>query len=240
MLLEPQRAGERDHGPVVGAEFERRVEHLMPSRRSAPSAPHGAAGSRPRRPPPRAASSPSREARRGTSRPALPRSPPEFPREVGACAFDRAPRARTIVSTAVLSPLKLKFEIAAREHRARQPEAPRAALLGQPRERGPAGVAQAEQLRGLVERLAGGVVDASRRAACSRRHRATRMSWVWPPETSSATNGNAGARIGQQRRKQMAFEVVDADHRHAAAHTPRPCATLAPTSSAPASPGPAV
>ena len=72
-------------------------------------------------------------------------------------------------------------------------------------------VAEAEQLRGLVEGLAGGVVDgfAEQRVVADA---STAMSWVWPPETSSATKGNP-ARLGQQRRKQMAFEVMNADDR---------------------------
>jgi hypothetical protein len=41
------------------------------------------------------------------------------------------------------------------------------------------------------------------------------MSWVWPPDTSRATKGNSGRRIGQQGRKQMAFQVMHADGRNA-------------------------
>ena len=47
-----------------------------------------------------------------------------------------------------------------------------------------------------------------------------------------------GPRIGEQRREQVALEVMDADHGLAERDARGPTATEAPTSSAPPSPGP--
>jgi hypothetical protein len=54
---------------------------------------------------------------------------------------------------------KGKVQVAAVQQRARQREGRGVAKLGQPRQRRPAGVAQAQQLGRLVEGFAGGVVD---------------------------------------------------------------------------------
>src|SRR5262249_19657210 len=65
------------------------------------------------------------------------------------------------------------------------------------------------------------------------------MSWVWPPDTSSATKGNAGGRSERsgERRWPSRWWIPTAGIRSA---RPRAWAKEAPTSKAPASPGPGV
>ena len=71
----------------------------------------------------------------------------------------RSPRVRASVSTAVLSPEKRDVEVAGVEHRPRQRDGARPARFGKCGERRTARIGQAEQVRRLVERLAGGVVE---------------------------------------------------------------------------------
>ena len=164
-----------------------------PPRRRARRAAAGSRRRRPRRP---AASRPVACERRSTSRPARPRPRLTKARARSArvgrpCRFlqhGRAPRSS--------GPLKLKSRSPLCEHRPRQLEAPRRAGFGELRERRPAGIAQAEQLGGLVERFAGGVVQRLAEQLYSPTP-STRISWVWPPDTSSATNGNSGARLAE-------------------------------------------
>jgi hypothetical protein len=101
--------------------------------------------------------------------------------------------------------------------------------LGQPRQRRPARIAQAQQLGALVEGLAGGVVDGLAQQLVVPTP-STRINCVWPPDTSSATKGNSG-RVGEEGRQQMPLEVVHAQrrlaqrrrqrHRHAGTHQQR-------------------
>ncbi len=114
----------------------------------------------------------------------------------------------------------------------------RVTLLRKPGQRGPAGVTEAEQLRGLVERLADRIVATFAQnpiiAGAAHIHQL------------SVSAGNQQAqkrclqrRVVEVRRLQVALHVVHADGGTSSAQaSARP--TAAPTSSAPASPGPAV
>ncbi len=132
---------------------------------------------------------------------------------------------------------KTHVEIAAVLHRPRQRKDAAPAALGQPRQRRPAGIRQAEQLRRLVECLARRVVlrfaeqrvvaDAADRdrAGCGRRKPAARRT-----ETPAAARRAAATADGLRDGARPAPAMPSAK--------PSALATLAPTSSAPASPGP--
>ena len=113
-----------------------------------------------------------------------------------------------------------EVEVARSEHRARQPHRAWRAALGEARQRRSARIRQAEKLRRLVERFAGGVVVRVAQQPVLARRPLTSKSWLWPPETSSATNGNAGRGVAQQRRQQVAFEVMDAERPECPARSP--------------------
>ena len=153
---------------------------------------------------------------------------------------DRRRRRSARASTAVLRPRKLKSRSPRVEHRPRQLDRAGRPCSASARQRRPAGIRQAQQLARSCRRLRRRRRRAFRRAAGSGRRRRPRTAGVWPPDTSSATNGNSGAGVAEQRRQQVAFHVMDADRRHAERPSRARCATLAPTSSAPASPGPCV
>ena len=107
-----------------------------------------------------------------------------------------------------------EIQVAAVDHRPRQPVAAGHARFGELRQRRAAGIAQAEELGGLVEGLARGVVLrlAEQRVAADA---------VDPHELGVAAGDQQrderkGGRLGrQQGRQQVAFEVVDADRRDA-------------------------
>jgi hypothetical protein len=111
-------------------------------------------------------------------------------------------------------------------------------LLGQRGQLRPAGIRQAHQLGGLVEGLAGGVVQGFAQQPVAPMA-STATSWVCPPDTSRATNGACGRVVLHQRGQQVAFHVVHAMAGTSSAQA-SDRATPAPTSSAPTRPGPAV
>ena len=98
------------------------------------------------------------------------------------------------------------------QHRPRQREGRSPALLGQARQRRPAGIAEAEQLGALVEGLAGGIVDglAQQRVVA---HRLDAHQLRVPPRHEQRHEREA-RRIGREEgRQQMPLEMVDAEHR---------------------------
>ena len=133
------------------------------------------------------------------------------PRRRRRASCRRASRSRSATTTAVLSPLKLKSSpgrsVSGRGKR----------NTGRPRSRAPrarpAGVAEAEQLRGLVEGLAGGVVEriaedlvapeapTTSRAACAR------------PRPAAPRTGSRGRVRLEQRGQQMPLQVMHAERR---------------------------
>ena len=103
------------------------------------------------------------------------------------------------------------------QHRPRQAEAPGHAGFGELRQLRPARIAQAEQLGGLVEGLAGGVVHgfAEQRVVAHPAH---------PHQLGVAARGQQrdegeGGRIGRQQwRQQVALEVMQRQRRDPARH----------------------
>ena len=106
-----------------------------------------------------------------------------------------------------------EIKVAARQHRPRQVVAAGRAALGQRRECRSARVAQAEELRGLVEGLAGRVVLRLTEEAVA-------AHAVHPHQLSVAARnekgdeGKCGPPSGEQRRKQVAFQVMDSKYRN--------------------------
>ena len=98
-------------------------------------------------------------------------------------------------------------------HRSRKTETRRVSALGEPRNSGAAGIAEAKHLGGFVERFAGRIVDrladdfvfADRIDAHELRV---------PARNEQCDERHFRLRIGQQRREQMRFHVMDADGRH--------------------------
>ena len=95
-------------------------------------------------------------------------------------------------SSAVFSPAKRKSRPVTRA-RGREVERRRVAFERQLRQRRPARVAEPEQPRALVERLAGGVVERLAERLVAVRGRVTRASSVWPPLASRQMNGGSKA-----------------------------------------------
>ena len=163
-LREAQRADERDHRAVVGAELEIGKEHLR--RRVARRAAASRARSSRLAPTPPATT--SRVASRRVERRQRLRDEHvddrvlEFARDVGRAAHRRAPRARCLApherQHRGLEAGEAHVEIAAVEHRPRQRHRAVAARFGEPRERRAARIGKPEQLRRLVERFARRVV----------------------------------------------------------------------------------
>ena len=180
-------------------------------------------------------------ARASTWRPARRRSPPAStrPGRARCAARRRRRRACGLRQHRGLQPRKREIEVAAVQQRARQREGGGVAELGQRGQRRAARIAQAEQLGGLVERLAGRVVDASRRAAHSgRRRRPASAACGRPRPAARRTESSAGRadRNGDSRcPSRWCTPSAGRSSAAASAH-----ATPAPTSSAPASPGPRV
>ena len=132
------------------------------------------------------------------------------PRAMSARRCVGARLSRAAVSTAVFSPLKLKSRSPLRDHRPRQADSARAAALGQLRERRPAGIAAAR------------AASRSCRRPRPPRRPAFAEQRVAPDAGDAHELGVAardeqrderelGRRRGEQRREQVAFEVVDAD-----------------------------
>jgi hypothetical protein len=92
-----------------------------------------------------------------------------------------------------LQPGKTEAQVAGMQHRPRQSYTPGLPSSASCDSR-PAGVRQPEQLGALVEGLAGRIVQRFAEQFVVA-HAGTRINCVWPPETSSATNGNAGGSL---------------------------------------------
>ena len=80
---------------------------------------------------------------------------------------------------------------------------------------GPAGIAEPDQLCGLVERFARRIVEASSRGGYSGRHRRRREADNALRKRAAADRGNRLG--GQSRRQSVAFEMVDGEKRLAGA-----------------------
>ena len=137
-----------------------------------------------------------------------------------------------------LEPGKTEVQTGAIGHRPGEAEAPRRAGLGQFRQRRPARIRQAHQLGGLVEGLAGGVVEGVAEQAVAA-DRGDLDQHECPPDTSRATYGGCGASassIGASRWPCMWCATSAGISRARASER----AAAAPTSRAPTRPGPAV
>ena len=240
--LQPHRRGQRDHRAVVGAKRQLREVHPGPALRAFAAQARAqqrvradAAGDH------EPVASPCAPARASTSHQHVDDRRLRRRGQVGArpARSSRPRAAAACVRTAVFSPAKEKSS----ESRCSSGRGKRVRLgiaeLGEPRQRRPARIAEAEQLGRLVERLAGGIVDRVAEKRVARRRRVTSSSCVWPPETSRATKGNAGgsAERNGDSRWPSRWWTPSAGLPSAAASEQ---ATPAPTSSAPASPGPRV
>ena len=142
-------------------------------------------------------------------------------------------------TTAVLRPLKLKSSPArlsigrGKSNRSGRPSP------GQSRQLRTARVRQAQQLGGLVEGLAGRVVQglAEHAIAAETAH----LDEHRVPAGNQQRHEGKGRRIVlQQWRQQVRLHVMDRDAPAPASAAASPVATVAPTSKAPISPGPAV
>jgi len=117
---------------------------------------------------------------------------------------------------------KAEIQAGAIGHRAGEAERARSALPGQRRQRRAAGIRQPHQLGGLVERLAGGVVQGVAENAVL-----TDAGHLHQHRMAAGNQQRHERRLGrigfQQRRQQVAFHVVHADRRHAQrpGHRPR-------------------
>src|SRR3954464_3442999 len=108
---------------------------------------------------------------------------------------------------------KAEIEIAAVDHRPRQPIATGLALLGERRERRAAGIAEAEELRRLVESFPGGVVLglAEQRITPDAIHaHELRVT----ARNQQGDEREFGPTSGKERREQVALEVMDTEDRH--------------------------
>src|SRR5208283_391301 len=105
-------------------------------------------------------------------------------------------------------PGKTHVEITARKHRPRQLEAARLASLRKLRKCRTTRVSQSEQLRRLVEGFAGSIVNRFAEQPVVA-HRVDAHQLRVPAGYQERDEGKRRARLGQQRRQQMAFEVMD-------------------------------
>ena len=85
----------------------------------------------------------------------------------------------------------------------------------QPVDDRPAGIAEAEQLRHLVVRLARRIVARAAEQLVAA-GLATRYRLVWPPDTTSTTAGSGSSPCCEHERFDVAGEVMDRHERHAA------------------------
>ncbi|ABA52958.1 hypothetical protein BURPS1710b_A0840 [Burkholderia pseudomallei 1710b] len=216
---EPQRARERDHRAVVGAEREIGIMDVEAALLG---------GGRQRR-----AQLPVRAHAAGDDEPLEPRRlqrgerlrdehvdgrVDEAAREIRLRSFEHgAARVRRFELLHLrehggLQPAEAEVEIPRMKHRPRQHDRARGAGFREPRYLRPARIAEAEQLRGLVERFAGGIVErlAERLVDADVAH-AHQLRMAARHEQRDERKRR---RLGdEQRRQQMPFEVVDADGR---------------------------
>src|SRR5947199_1884969 len=86
------------------------------------------------------------------------------------------------------------------------------AALRQLLDRRPAGIGQAEQLRGLVEGFSGGIVDGRREAAIiAEPPHFEQLAMPARDEQQHIWKLEVG--VGKARRQRMAFEMIDGDQR---------------------------
>ena len=123
-----------------------------------------------------------------------------------------------MVSTAVLSPLKLKsrspdFSIWVSIGRGRR-KRPACPLVASFASAGPAGVAQAHEFRALVEGFAGRIVERfSQQFVVA--HAGDAHQLRVPPRNQQRDEGEVGRRAGEQGRQQVGLQVVQADRGNA-------------------------
>jgi len=216
--VQAQRAGQRDHGAVVRAEGEvgevdlgtTRHRRLMQPR---PQQPVRADAPRDDQP------SPAGRVEGGKRLGAqdINHRGLEFTRDVGLDGVGKRRGRRSAGARARdrqhggLQARKAEIEVAGVEHRARQRHGTGAPALGQRRERGTAGIRQAEELRGLVERLARRVVQRVAEQAVGADARDIEELAV-PPGHEQRHERKVGPRLGEQRGQEMPFEMMNADH----------------------------
>ncbi|MNS94906.1 hypothetical protein D3C72_1291380 [compost metagenome] len=135
------------------------------------------------------------------------------PRQVGPVLLAGIGQLAGLRQHRGLQPREGKIEIARMQHRPRQRESARRTELCQPRHFRAAGIAQAQQLGSLVEGLARGIVQrfAQQRVVADAAH----FHQLRMPAGHQQRHEREGRRLArQQRRQQVAFQVVHADHRH--------------------------
>ena len=137
-----------------------------------------------------------------------------------------------------LQPAEAEIEARPVEHRARELEHARAAALGEGRERGPARIAEAEQLRRLVEGLARGVVLGLPQDPVAPDALDFDQEGVPSRHLERHEREVRRARL-EGGRQQVTFQVVNADDRHAPGVAER-AREAGADQQAPISPGPAV
>ena len=108
------------------------------------------------------------------------------------------------------------MRLARSDQRPRQRHGRRVALGRQLFDRRAAGIGQAEQLRRLVERLAGRIVDRRRQPAVVADRRALRAAGNARPNQQQQI-GKIEIGIDQPRAQRVAFEMIDRDERLAGA-----------------------
>ena len=209
------QSGDRDHRRIVGAELRPRIVHARApclgrgrcrrarSARLAPTPPATTSVACPV-----ASSAAQRLGAQGVDDRLL-----HAAGDVGALSAGVSSWPFTASITAVFSPEKLKSSPGrssigrGKRKRARAARAwPGAASSGPPGYGSPAASRSCRRPRRRRRR-------GSRPAAGTGRCRGTSISSVWPPDTSSARCGNRRRRILQQRRQQVALQVVHADGR---------------------------
>ena len=102
----------------------------------------------------------------------------------------------------------------------------------------PARIAEAEQLRGLVEGFADGVVDAWCRAGRSRRRRAPRRSGCGRRRRGTGNRETPAPQVSRARQR-MGFEMVDRRSAACRCTSAIALAVVSPTITPPIRPGPA-
>src|SRR5205085_6345265 len=131
----------------------------------------------------------------------------------GACLVVERPRSNSDQNSS-LEPTETEVEVAARKHGPRQRVSPRAARFGEARNDGPAGIAESHQLRAFIECFPCGIVESvPEKNVITDTADAHKLRMSTRDEQSDERKFRR--RIGEERRKQMTFEVMDSKHRHA-------------------------
>ncbi len=109
------------------------------------------------------------------------------------------------------------MRLGAAQQRARQRHRLRVARLRQRLDARPAGIAEAQDLRGLVERLARRIVDRRREPAILA-HAIDAQDLAMPARDEQQQIGEFEARVGEARGERMTLQMVDRDQRLARRH----------------------